>query len=223
MYTKIILTIFLLATYFNANAQTQLGFRVGKTFSQVYFVPLKNLEWQAGNNFALVFNHFSKPHFGIQLEIGIEQRGWKETHSIYKQSQVVDSIYRLNFNFYEFASLTRFSIGKNKTHLIINVGPYISYSYKASEEFYNQSARDYAFPDSTYRYTFGVLGGVAINRSFNFGTLEIEARYHQSLRNVYKPKEIITREKEISLAQSFGLAAIWYFDFKKNNNSNAQE
>jgi len=62
MHTKIILTIFLFATYFNTKAQTQLGLRVGKTFSQVYFVPLKNLEWQSGNSFALVFNHFSKPH-----------------------------------------------------------------------------------------------------------------------------------------------------------------
>jgi hypothetical protein len=196
-----------------SNAQSHIGIKGGRSFSRVYFVPFKKQEFIQSNTAGIVFKHFSIPHFGIQLEINYLQKGWKEI------IQNADSTYSRKLDYLEMPFLSHLYIGKGKTKAFLTIGPYIAYSLSGTEERNKNdilTSNDYSFPDTTYRFNFGVMGGLGINYEFKFGTLQFEARFSQSLRNVFKPRDAISRDRDIALSQMMTFSLSYFLPGKKN-------
>jgi len=168
------------------------GINAGVTSSSVSFVPrvaqgnLQQLQVGA------TVRYLSEKNFGLQGELNLSQRGWKEekddipTHKfskqlLYAEMPVMTHIY--------------FNLGK-RVRLIFNMGPQISYlvSEKVKEsdivpkiDFENTENYpiQYNTPTQT-KFDWGIIGGGGLELRTGIGSFVVEGRYFYGLADIYK-------------------------------------
>ena len=133
----------------------------------------------------LMFVYTSGPGIGIRLDFNYIQKGWKiDPDSSEKYSR--------RLNYFEVPFMTHIIIGKSKSRLIIDLGPYGSYLGSENEKTnITNDSLDYVGYPSNRDFDFGYCAGIGYEYSTKIGYFGIEARYYNSLTNIFIPSSEI--------------------------------
>jgi hypothetical protein len=186
-----------------------IGTRHGINFSKIIFEPPVNQDLNMGYNGGLVIKYVSETHAGIQAEFNYSERGWTEKFD-------TTMSYKRKLNYFEVPVLSHFLIGKNKTRVIINVGPNFSYFMSDKETFKLLQAGDtlsYYQRPIDRKFELGLVGGLGVLQETPIGDFQLEARFHYGLQNIFFANKVSNLDKSQNQFYSVSLS---YFFFKKD-------
>jgi Outer membrane protein beta-barrel domain len=160
---------------------THLGIHGGYNFSAVSFKPSVNQKLLSSNAFGIVFRHVSEPHIGIQFEVNVAGKGWKE---------LIDSVdtYTRRLQTIDIPLTAVFIAGSRTLRIAFTIGPYVSYLIRESESF---STNDVTKDKPYYRkklegvWEVGFTGGVGIEIHTKAGAFALRASYNHGLNNIF--------------------------------------
>lgn len=162
-----------------------IGVTQGMSFSQLDFGVKINQSLHSGYNGGFLFTYLSGPRIGIQLEFNYAQKGWKIMPDSTEH-------YSRKLNYIEIPFLTHIIVGKKKSKLIIDLGPYGSFLRSESEK---TNMADTTFEYIGYNvnrnFDFGYCLGAGYQYSTKIGDFGIDARYYNSLTNIFIPSSEI--------------------------------
>lgn len=186
-----------------------IGTRHGVNFSQIIFEPPVKQNVYLGYNGGLVVKYVSEIHAGIQAEFNYSERGWSEN---------LDSVrnYNRRLTYFEVPLLSHFLLGKNKTRVIINVGPNLSYFLSDKENFNLLETGDtlsYYQRPIDRKFELGLVGGVGLLQETGIGDFQLEFRFHYGLQNIFFVNNQSNVDKSQNQLYSISLS---YFFFKKD-------
>ncbi len=198
----LIITSFFFLSFRNIDAQNQfkpktyLGIIQGINISRVDFdFSGIELEFQTGYSGGLVFRYVSEPVAGIQIELNYTEKGWSLKPD-------TTEYYNGKLSYIELPLLTHITLGKNKTFITFNLGPYCSYLVMSSIK----SNIDYPVKIDN-RFEFGYCVSVGIGHHFPVGTFQIEGRYFNSLNNFFDkslyPQFNASRNQAINISVTY--------------------
>ena len=210
MLKRILILLLFLTFKIFLNAQgsfepsTYIGIHGGVNMSVVSFNPSLKQSFLASNAFGLVLRHVSEPNIGLQLEVNIAGKGWKE---------IIDSIgtYTRRIETIDIPVMTAFIAGRRKLRFTFTIGPYISYRREEKETVNITRKSDYStFTDWTFRFNseiikvaekpysrpyyyrplvnnweFGFTGGAAVEFHSKIGSFALRASYNHALTNLF--------------------------------------
>ncbi|MEN8137043.1 MAG: porin family protein [Bacteroidota bacterium] len=200
-YFILAIIFFTITTAVNAQnsfkPESSIGIKLGGNISRVAFdLPIEqNLNY--GYLGGIVFKHKSERKLGIQLELNYMQAGWNE-----KLDTINTYIRRLNY--IQVPIMTHINIGEGKTNLIFNLGTYVSFLISESDEInfiVEEEVLKYYNEPLSNNTEFGFTGGLGIVRKTSIGTFQIEARFNQSLNNIFK-YEVNSQEYPFSASKN---------------------
>ncbi|HLO57457.1 MAG TPA: outer membrane beta-barrel protein [Bacteroidales bacterium] len=183
---------------------THVGVHGGVDFSTMSFRPQLKQEFLPGKEFGIFFRHVSEPHIGLQLEINVADKGWKE---------VIDSVGTYTRKLYtiDVPVLASFIAGSKTVRFVFTIGPYLSYRRNDTEVLKLIEKQDYtALTNRTIRYNseiiyvtetpfrrqhyyrslasdwaFGFTGGISAEIYTKIGGFALKASYSHALTNLY--------------------------------------
>jgi hypothetical protein len=190
--------------------ESYLGLKAGGTMSSVLFTPLVSQETNLGFTGGLVFKHFGQRNLGIQLEINYMQAGWNEG------LDDPDS-YSRRLNYLQIPFMTHANLGKRKTRVVLNVGPYVSLLLSEKEQIKLEDEldmEDYYQTEIDNVGDFGLCVGLGLLRHSSIGTIQIEGRLNQGLSSIYESG--FDNTFQFSRNQIIEVALYYMFDISKN-------
>ena len=127
-----IITAFLLSNTV-ALAQFNVGIKYGNSLSYIYstdgFTPRKVddglLRGQAAG---LVMQYITEPHFGLQWEVNMVQKGWLETF-VDKSNKFTTQL-----TYIDIPVMGHAYLGKKTVRYFLNAGPYIGFLISSKEK-----------------------------------------------------------------------------------------
>lgn len=189
------------AAMFTASAQTHyvphvsIGGHAGVNFSRIEFSPSVRETFAMGTTGAVSFTYAEEKLFGIVVELGWANRGWKED---FEESPLK---YRRDLTYLTMPILTHISFGTRRFKCFINLGPEFGYmiSQKITANFdYNDLASVTDWPerrrmtdqlgmDIHNKFDYGITGGLG----FEFymrprHSITVEGRYYFGLGNIFR-------------------------------------
>jgi hypothetical protein len=193
MKNKKILILLLVILPFAVQSQLHVGIRGGYSISSVAFIPsykqhsLYDWPFDAG----IVFKYFDLEYFGFQGEINVTQRGYRLPLS---DENTLDDIkhYKRISTYAEIPLFMQIRAKYNNIFIHFNAGVTASYminSYHGSDTsgvYHMQKYEMNILRDNSFDY--GLMGGLGIGYDFKFGTIQVEARYHYGLGDLYYHK-----------------------------------
>lgn len=197
MSRKTVILFVLLCSFMQAYNQevfvpeSFLGIKAGGNGSSVLFNPSLKQEMNFGFVGGLVFKHFGQRNLGIQLELNYLQAGWIE------KLDSPDS-YSRRLNYLQIPFMTHINLGKKKTRVVINLGPYVSLLLSEKEQMKlenDDDAESYYGTEIDNGGDFGLSFGLGMSRHTSIGTIQIEGRLNQGLSSIYKTGFDTTFEK----------------------------
>lgn len=162
-------------------AQFSIGAKYGNSLSFIYstdqFTPREvNDGLLRGQAAGLVMQYMTEPHFGLQWEINMVQKGWIENFGDEANK------FTTRLTYIDIPIMGHAYIGKKTMRYFLNLGPYIGFLISSKEE------REGTFDDKdiTFRYVegrdntldFGVRGGVGFEIVTNIGMFQVEGAYN---------------------------------------------
>lgn len=190
--------------------ESYFGMKAGGTMSSVLFTPAVRQETNLGFTGGLVYKYFGQRNLGIQLEINYMQAGWTEG------LDAPDS-YSRRLNYLQIPFMTHGNLGKRKTRVVLNAGPYVSLllSEKEQMKLDNEAdARDYYQTEIDKMGDFGLVFGLGLLRHSSIGTIQVEGRLNQGLSSIYETGFDTTFQ--FSRNQTIEVALYYLFDISKN-------
>ncbi len=165
----------------NGPSEFYFGTTQGMSLSMLNFGVKVNQSFHTGYNGGIFFTYLSGPKIGVQLEFNYAQKGWKINPDSTES-------YSRDLNYYEIPFLTHIVIGKKKSKLIIDLGPYGSF-LKSEKEKTNitDSIPEYNGYKVNKKFEFGYCFGVGYQYATRFGNFGFDARYYNSLTNIFIP------------------------------------
>lgn len=229
LYTLSALAVMLFCSQ-TANAQLQdqrhnfaIGGSVGVNMSSASFEPNIKQGSLIGPTFGITARYISEKYFamicGIQAELNIAQRGWKEV--IEDES---NDTYHRAMTYAELPLLAHLAFGKDKGYgarFVLNLGPQIGFLISEKEHMsdpWDPSHR----PNGTNqqygkladnKFDYGIVGGGGVEIRTGVGNFVLEARYYFGLSDFYNSskKDYFSRS-----AHSYISGKLTYlFDLKK--------
>jgi len=198
--------------------QTTIGITQKLNIPLVYFDPIITQTVKFGYHGGFVFRHISQPGLGLQMELNFSQRGWNGSvpDSISSQNTIVSfTSYKKNLNYIEFPFMTNITFGKKSAKFLINVGAMLSYLIYQKQEG-DLSDDQLGAYDQLERidnnFDFGICIGAGLSRKTSIGIFQFEARYNQSLTNIFSntPDDIFSHSKAIVI----GAGVTYLFEIK---------
>ncbi len=187
--------------------ETNIGVKSGGTLNMVTFDPAVDLKLNFGYTGGIVFKHIEQKSVGIQLELNFLQVGWNE---------VMNSpfSYSRRLNYIQIPFMTHFSFGEGKTRFIFNIGPYgtvllseneksnliVGYNLMKDElgNFVVDEDGNFVVDEDVYygkeldsKVEFGLCAGIGLSWYTSSGIFQLEARFNQSLINLFNPNESV--------------------------------
>ena len=181
---KTILFSLILLSSMQLKAQSDIGLYGGYGYSRYYFQ--KSNYFEQGifpfYNAGIIFQYLDDKKLGIQTSVEMTQKGWVEN-----TKENGSLLFKMNFAQLNFLSL--FKLNTKKEHgLFIKAGPYLAYSYNSE---YTKTGNtdslyfDYDSIQNTYNtLDYGFLAGLSYKFIVGNGSVQIEAIYGQSLKNI---------------------------------------
>jgi len=165
--------------------ETNLGVKAGGALSMVTFDPSIDLGLNFGFTGGLVFKHIEQKSLGIQLELNFMQAGWKEKLDTTNR-------YSRRLNYIQIPFMTHVSLGEGKTKFILNLGPYgtVLLSEKESVSLIEEQEPSAHYGRDLDNWVeFGLCGGIGLSHYTSIGVFQLEARFNQSLSNIFDYSE----------------------------------
>ena len=190
--------------------ESYLGIKAGGTMSSVLFTPSVKQETNLGFTGGLVFKHFGQRNLGIQLEINYLQAGWTEGLD-------APDAYSRRLNYLQIPFMTHANLGKRKTRVVLNVGPYVSLLLSEKEQIKLEDEADgkeYYQTELDNMGDFGLVFGLGLLRHSSIGTFQIEGRLNQGLSSIYESGFDTTFQ--FSRNQTIEVALSYMLDISKN-------
>ncbi|MBN2214599.1 MAG: PorT family protein [Bacteroidales bacterium] len=167
------------------DSEGYIGTIQGISFSQMDFGKKTKQEIFPGYSGGIMFVYTSAPGIGILLELNYTQKGWKIDPDSSER-------YYRRLNYFEVPFMTHIIIGKSKSKLVINLGPYGS-CLNTEEEKTNipDDSLDYVGYPANRIFDFGYCLGIGYEYCTKIGYFGIEARYYNSLTGIFIPSSEI--------------------------------
>ena len=189
--------------------ESYLGLKLGGNGSSVLFTPPVKQEMYFGFVGGVVYKYFGQRNLGIQLELNYLQAGWLE------KLDSPDS-YSRRLNYLQLPFMTHINLGKKKTRVVINLGPYVSFLLSEKEQMKLETeddAESYYETEIDNSGDFGLSFGLGLLRHTSIGTIQLEGRLNQGLSSVYKSGFETTFE--YSRNQIIEVALYYMFDIRR--------
>lgn len=197
-----ILVVFVLAIVSMAGATAQthydahvsIGGHAGVSFSRIEFSPSVRETFTMGTTGAVSFTYAEEKLFGLVIELGWANRGWKED---FEESSLS---YHRNLTYITLPVMTNISFGTRRFKCFINLGPEFGYllSEKITANFdYNNLSSVTDWPERQRmtdqlamkvhnKFDYGITGGLG----FEFyvkprHSITVEGRYYFGLGNIF--------------------------------------
>jgi len=160
---------------------THLGIHGGYNFSAVSFKPSVKQELLTSNSYGLVFRHVSEPHIGIQFEVNVAGKGWKE---------IIDSVdtYTRRLQTIDVPLMAVFIAGSRTLRIAFTIGPYVSYLIHEEESLSTNDAtkyKPYYLKKLEGTWEAGFTGGVGFEFHTKVGAFALRASYNHALNNIF--------------------------------------
>lgn len=222
----IFLSIAIIAAFF-AHSQTHyesniaLGGKGGVTLSRMNFSPTVPQTFLAGTLFGASFRYIEERHFGLIVELNLEQRGWKEK---FEGSSLK---YNRRLTYIHLPMLTHIYFGSSKVHGFFNLGPEIAYmigsSTSSNFDYQNWETVADQFPvgRSTdqfnlpvkHKFDYGITAGVGMEIfAANRHSILLEGRFYYGLHDVFGNHA--TDEFSSSSGMSINVSLGYFFRIK---------
>jgi len=169
------------------NSELSYGVNAGVTFSKVNFNSYLSVPQEQFRQFSggVTVRYISENHFGIQAELNISQRGWKEkTDSVYLNK------YTRSLTYLELPFLTHiyFSLDK-RVRLVFNLGPQISYylGEKEIEREENDQNRNNSYYDLKVErpLDYGLKATAGLEFRTKLGSIIVDGKYYFGLSDIF--------------------------------------
>lgn len=224
-------TLLLLFLFFPlyANAQLHLGVRGGYNISSISFIPdyKEQSVYDRLLDVGLVVKQYNLNYLGFQGELNFTQRG-------FRRPMGEEHYYKRISSYLEAPLFMQIRVKGKRLFAHINVGATASYMLYSHHGNNTQGAYDMGqykiniLVDN--RFDYGLMGGLAVGYEFNFGTLQIEARYQYGFGDLYyykfegNPSRSPVRVQNVSFTYLYNLSS-WLQNKKlklvENENSSA--
>lgn len=140
--------------------QIYVGGKAGVTLSRVNFNPTVPQTMLPGMMVGGTFRYVEERHFGIIVELNVEQRGWKEKFDGYDYS------YQRKLTYIQLPVMTHIYFGSHRFHGYFNAGPELGFMLASG----TKSNFDYAHFES-------IEGFPSVNRSTDQFNMKIDKRF----------------------------------------------
>lgn len=169
----VLLTVLTLGWTNRADAQARMGVKGGLNVSNLFIDDVHDENARYGFNVGVYGQIFSNDVFAIQPELLFSTKGSKN-----KYKGLFDQTVKFNLNYIDLPVLAVIKLGESAE---IHVGPYASYLVNANIDYSGTiSATDELDKDDFSAFDFGLAGGIG----FNFGAMQVGARYNYGLVKV---------------------------------------
>lgn len=189
----------LLCSVSHASAQNHykphvsIGGRTGVSLSEMSFSPSVKQSWLMGTAGAVTFRYTEERLFGVIVEFGWSQRGWKEN---FEEAPIS---YSRSLTYLRLPILTQIIFGSRRFKTFINLGPEFGYmlgSSISSDFDHKNPLSDSRFPSNrmteqlytpvTGKFDYGIEAGVG----FEFyvqprHSILVEGRFYYGLGNIF--------------------------------------
>lgn len=177
-----ILLILVLACSIPSFAQMEVGVRAGFLTTNRNFLPdIKSTSIGSVKNYGVVFTVFGEKYLGMQTELAMTERGYKDSLGYKHQLQMV-----------ELPILGQARINYKFVSLFLNIGPYAGYLLKSTDEIPTSETttviQNHNFVKGIdRRFQYGLAGGPGIVFRTKHVSLQAELRYYTGFAHLYNP------------------------------------
>lgn len=171
-----------------------IGGKAGATLSRTQFNPSVPQSFLPGMMMGATFRYIEERHFGLILELNVEQRGWKELY------EGTDFRYQRRFTYVQLPMLTHIFFGNERFKGFFNAGPELGYmiAHSTNSNFdYPNFADIEGFPtinrhneqlnlDIHSRFDYGISAGLGMEVGLaRRHSIALEGRFYYGLRDVF--------------------------------------
>ena len=203
-----------------------IGVNAFQNFSRIDFKPSFNQTYLMGNGAGLVFNYVTERYqggmvhkytgtvfSGVQLELNVQQRGWKE------DTDSTPDLYKQNITYFEIPFMSHITWGKRNIKYVVDFGPYFGYLYSSKNQTFTSDSNyiETYFgrkPDTKFEYGFLVSPGVFL--STDMGVFTLQFRYTQGMNLVFNEIQV---DENYTLRRSYNnsiqVALGYHFPFTR--------
>lgn len=124
---RLLVTLLAAVAIIAANAETHykphisIGGRAGMTLGQVSFSPSVRQGWLPGTTGAVTFRYTEEKLFGVIVELGWAQRGWKEAYNTDFEKFPFE--YSRSLTYVTLPFMTHIYFGSRRFKAFVNLGP----------------------------------------------------------------------------------------------------
>lgn len=200
MIRHVALWLLLAATALGASAQREyrpelyVGGHAGATLSRQQFVPSTPQSWLPGFVAGGVLRYTEERHFGLQVELNIQQRGWRE------RFDGTSFAYSRRLTYLQLPLLTHIYFGSDRFRCFFNAGPEVAwmiasgvsanFDYRHYQDVeglpLQQRTNEQLSMDITGRLDYGLSGGVGCEmRLRGRHVVDLEARFYYGIGNIF--------------------------------------
>ena len=165
--------------------ETLFGVNGGATISKIDFIPTVSQSSLMGLNGGITVQYISETNVGLQVELNLSQRGWKESMNDPTQS------YSRRLTYIELPFLTHIYFGQQNFRYFVNLGPKIAYLLNEQESGnYSGSTNAEIGLKTNHPIDYGICGGTGFELRTKLGIFVIEGRYSFGLSDIFYNSKI---------------------------------
>ena len=200
-------------THYEGN--TYVGAKAGASFSRVNFNPTVEQAFLPGMTAGVMFRYIEEKHFGLQAELNVTQRGWKERYD------EADYRYQHRFTYLELPVMTHIFFGNQRVKGFFNLGPelniMIADGVSSSFDYANAASLDYFVNDTRHieqltmkvnnKFDYGICAGAGMEININpVHSLVLEGRFYYGLADVFPnhKADVFSSSNSMTLSVSLG-------------------
>lgn len=192
------------------HAQTSVGLRGGSTLSRVNFEPAVGQEFVTGIEVGVIGRFLNTEHLGMQVELNYSQQGlhlYPATSNAYQQ----------NFHSIQLPLTSLLQLGNGRFKFNVQAGAFLAYTFKETDVLLPGGETEppvlYAHQEEL-PWQYGVLAAAGPAFHFNFGILQLEARFTQHLSDFWKADLSRGDDFDASQRQTITFGAQWLYTIR---------
>ena len=174
-----------------------IGGSAGAGFASVSFRPkITQLTW-VGYTGGLTARWITEKNLGLQLEVNLSQKGWKEDIQMMDEEGTLsmsNPFYIRKLNYIDIPLYTHIYFGSDKARFFVNLGPQIGFVVSEStdqnlngETIHNRPNEQHTMPVEK-KFEWGIGSGPGIEFRSGIGFFLLEGRYYYALSDFYNTR-----------------------------------
>ena len=191
-----------------------VGVTGGVILSSMTFRPTSIVQdMRLGPSFGVAYRYIEEKYFGIQAELRLTQRGWKDRLEDYPELHFERAL-----TYVELPVMSHIFFGNNRVRGFVNLGPQLGY-FISDKKTTNITppveglTTDHQTLPISRTFDYGIVGGGGLELRFGVNSFIIEGRYYFGLGDIFpnEKKDVF----EASSNQHIAISAAWLFHLSK--------